>query len=99
MNTFQLPQVLTKYPFSKGSLAGVYACDQLPSVEINEYPKSFVVNTDLMELPGTHWIAVYFNEKIKGEFFDSDGKHLIHYNKYFLDFMNRNAVEWEHNKI
>ena len=36
---------------------------------------------------------------MKGDFFDSYGKHPIHYNKYFLDFMNRNAVEWEHNKI
>ena len=30
---------------------------------------------------------------------DSYGKHPIHCNKYFLDFMNRNAVEWQHNKI
>ena len=36
---------------------------------------------------------------MKGEFFDSYGKHPIHYNKHFLHFMNRNAVEWEHNKI
>ena len=36
---------------------------------------------------------------MKGEFFDSYGKHPIHYNKHFLDFMNRNAVEWEQNKI
>ena len=36
---------------------------------------------------------------MKGELFDSYGKHPIHYNKHFLDFMNRNAVEWEHNKI
>ena len=36
---------------------------------------------------------------MKGEFFDSYGKHPIHYDKHFLDFMNRNAVEWEHNKI
>ena len=36
---------------------------------------------------------------MKGEFFDSYGKHPIHYNKHFLDFMNRNAVEWEHSKI
>ena len=36
---------------------------------------------------------------MKGEFFDSYRKHPIHYNKHFLDFMNRNAVEWEHNKI
>ena len=75
MNTFQLPQVLTKYPFTKRSFAGVYryACDQLSSIEIRKYPKSFVVNTDPMELPGTHWIAIYFNEQMKGEFFDSYG--------------------------
>ena len=60
MNTFQLAQVLTKDPFTKGSFSGVYACDELTSIEINEYPKSFVVNTDPMELPGTHWIAIYF---------------------------------------
>ena len=99
MNTLQLVQVLTKDPFTKGSFAGVYSCDQLSSIEINKYPKSFVVNTDHMELPGTHWIAIYFNEQMKGEFFDSYGKYLIHYNKHFLDFMNRNTVEWEHNKI
>ena len=99
MNTYQLTQVLAKDPFSKGSFAGVYACDQLPSIEINEYPKSFVVNTDPMELPGTHWIAIYFNEQMKREFFYSYGEHPIHYNKHFLHFMNRNAVEWERNKI
>ena len=99
MNTFQLAQVLTIDPFTKESFSGVYACNQLSSIEINEYPKSFVVNTDLMELPSTHWIATYFNEQMKGEFFDSYGKHPIHYNKHFLDFMNRNAVEWEHNMI
>ena len=99
MNTFQLAQVLTKDPVTKESFSGVYACDQLSSIEINEYPKSFVVNTDPMELPGTHWIAIYFNEQMKGEFFDSYGKQPIHYNKHFLDFMNRNAVEWQHNKI
>ena len=98
MNTFQLAQVPTKDPFTKGSFSDVYACDELTSMEINKYPKSFVVNTDPMELPCTHWIAIYFNEQMK-EFFDSYGKHPIHYNKHFSDFMNRNAVEWEHNKI
>ena len=71
MNTFQLAQVLTKDLFTKGSFAIVYVCDQLSSIEINKYPKSFVVNTDPMELPGTHWIAIYFNEQMKGESFDS----------------------------
>ena len=84
-------QVLMKDPFTKGSFAGVYACDELSSTKIKKYPKSFVVNTDPMELPGTHSIAIYFNEQMKRAFFDSYGKHPIYYNKYFLDFMNRNA--------
>ena len=75
MNTFHLAQVLMKDPFTKGSFAGLYACDQLSSIKINKYPKSFVVNTDPIELPGTYWIAIYFNEQMKGEFFDSYGKH------------------------
>ena len=99
MNTFQLAQVLTKDPFVKGSFAGVYACDHLSYIEINKYPKSFLVNTDPMELPGTHWITTSFNEQMKEEFFDSYGKHLVNYNKHFSDLINRNAVEWGHNKI
>ena len=39
MNTFQLAQVLTKDPFTKGSFSGVYAFDELTSIEINNYPK------------------------------------------------------------
>ena len=95
MNTFQLAQLLTTDLFTKGSFAGVYACDQLSSIEISKYPKSFVV----MELPDIHWIAIYFDEQMKGEFFDSFRKHPIHYDKHFLDIMNRNAAEWKHNKI
>ena len=41
MNTFQLAQVLTKDPFTKGSFSGVYASDELTSIEINKYPKSW----------------------------------------------------------
>ena len=92
MNTFQLAQVLTKGPF-KGSFDGVDACDQLSSIEISKYLKSFVVNTDPVELPGTEWIVIKFNEQMKGEFFDSYRQHPIHYNKHFLDFTNRNAAE------
>ena len=54
MNTFQLAQILTKDPFTKESFAGVYACDELTSIKINKYPKSFVVSTDPIELSGTH---------------------------------------------
>ena len=99
MNTFHLTQIFMKDPFTTGSFAGVYACDQLFSIKIRKYPKTFVVSTDPMELPGTHWMAIYFKEQMKGEFFDSYGKHLIYYKKHFLDFRKRNTVERKHNKI
>ena len=91
MNTFQLAQVLTKDPFTKGNFAGVYACDKLSSIEISKYPKSSVVNTDPMELPGTHWILIYFNEQMKGEFFDYYGKHPIHYDRLWAFLLDK----WE----
>ena len=77
LNTLQLAQVLTKDPSTKGSFAGVHACDQLSSIEISKYPKSLVSNTDPMELPGAHWMAIYFDEQMKGGFFDSYGQHPI----------------------
>ena len=55
-----------KDPFTKGNFACVYACDRLSSTEVNEYPKTCLVNTYPMELSGTNWIAIYFNEKMKG---------------------------------
>ena len=64
VNTFQLAQVLTKDLCTKGSFAGVYDCDQLSSIEISKYSKSFVVNSDPMEPPGTNWIAIYFNRQM-----------------------------------
>ena len=38
MNTFQLAQVYTKDPFINGSFSGVYACDELNSIEIKSIP-------------------------------------------------------------
>ena len=84
MNTFQLAQVLAKDPFTKGGFAGVYVCDQLSSIEINKYPKLLWSDTDPIELLGTHWTAIYFNEKMKGELFGSYRKDPIHYTKYFF---------------
>ena len=71
INTFQLAQILTKDLFTKLRFLGVYPCNELSSTEINKYPKLFVVNTDPIELLGTHWTTMYFNEQMKGEFFDS----------------------------
>ena len=96
MNTSQLAHVLSSDPVVKKSFGGVYACDQLPSLSVNSYPKSFVVNTDPKSLPGTHWIAIYLEDEQHGEFFDSYGQHPDMYSEHFLNFMNRTV--WKHNE-
>ena len=98
MNTLQLKHVLSNDPFIKNSFGGVYACDQLEEVTVEKYPQSFVVNTDPKHLPGTHWIAIYFTEDLKAEFFDSYGLHPTKYNEQFLTFIERNSVDWLHNE-
>ena len=98
MNTLQLKQILSSDSFIKKSFGGVYACDQLSTLTVDSYPKSIVVNTDPTNLPGTHWVAIYFTDEMKGEFFDSYGRRPDDYNRHFLNFMDRNSLEWESNE-
>ena len=93
-----MTHILSNDPFVKKSFAGVYAIDQLPLVTVKDYPKSFVINTDPKTLPGTHWIAVYFTDKMNGEFFDSYGQHPNGYDRNFIDVIERNALEWTYNE-
>ena len=97
MNTFQLAQVLTKDPFTKGSFAGVYACDELSSIKISKYPKSFVVNTDPMELPGdifylTHYVFTVFKKYTKYRI-------MLKIVKYDLKKCIKNTIMIKYNKI
>ena len=98
MNTTQLTHVLSADPVVKEIFGGVYPSDQLSSVAVNSYPKSFVVNTDPKSLPGTHWITIYLENEEHGEFFDSYGQHPNDYNNYFVNFMNKHTTEWKHNE-
>lgn len=47
----------------------VYAADQAPCQA--PYPRCAIVNTDPIELPGQHWVAVFWTGPDQGEFFDS----------------------------
>ena len=98
MNSLQLQQILSNDPFIKKSFDGVYACDELSSITVNSYPKSYIVNTDPKDLPGAHWIAIYFTDELNAEFFDSYGLHPSNYNNQFIRFIERNSVHWIHNK-
>ena len=66
MNTLQIERLLkNKKIFKK-----VCAFDQL---EKPVFPSAYVINSDLSNELGEHWIAVYFDKRDRGEYFDSYG--------------------------
>lgn len=72
MNTSQLKCVINCDSVMKKMIKGVFARDEIPS-EISSFPSGFIVNTDDGHHVGRHWLAFYFESKIKTEFFDSYG--------------------------
>ena len=66
MNTLQLERALKHNTFTKKIFVGVFAADELPT--LNTFPYGFVANTDPSTEPGTHWVAFYFPSLTKENF-------------------------------
>ena len=66
MNTLQIKRLLR----NEKILKKVCAFDQL---EKPVFPSTYVINSDPSNEPGEHWIAVYFDKRGGGEYFDSYG--------------------------
>ena len=76
MDTLQLRQILSFDPFTKPVVRMVCAKDELPSTVTtvsHTQPTAYVVNLDPSHLPGSHWVALYFDRHVQGEYFDSMG--------------------------
>lgn len=96
MNTLQLIQVMEQDFKSRGKFCGVYASDTLPSV-IEHYPCGLIVNTDPQTEKGSHWVAVYFPTKERGEFFYSYGYPPDFYQQNFKTFLDSHSRTWVYN--
>ena len=70
MNTLQIERLLKKDLKSKTIFKKVCALDQL---EKPTFPSAYVINSDPSSKPGEHWVAVYFDKRGRGEYFDSYG--------------------------
>lgn len=92
MNTVQIREILEADPYTREVFAGVYPRDRLPHT-IEKYPSAYVCNTDTKE--GEHWIAIYVDKHVRGEYFDSYGLPPIH--RTFLNFLNVNCISWTFN--
>ena len=75
------------------AFGGIFAIDQLPQ-SIPHYPFLAVINTQSHNLPGEHWIAIYINEKRRGEVFDSLATPT---NAFLSRWMNRHTRSWRRN--
>lgn len=83
MNTDQLYKVLKER--CRKTFLGVYAIDQLPRTLPTKRPLLLVCNTDPIQKPGQHWIAIYIGPNSYGEYFDSLGLTVPSTFKKFLD--------------
>ena len=93
MNTQQIESLLKRDPQSKKIFKKVCAFDQ---VEQPTFPSAYVVNSDPSNKPGEHWVAIYFDKKGRGEYFDSYGLPPSFLN--LEEYMNRYSRDWIWNK-
>ena len=85
MNTSQLQCCIDCSPVLRKSVIGVFAADQLPlSLRV---PCGLIVNTDVYNKEGQHWCSFYFPSAHIVEYFDSYGKSIDYYNKYFPKYV------------
>ena len=74
MNTVQLFNCLTKIIKPPTKFLGVFPKNQIPAISSMTYfPVCFIANTDESTLPGSHWVAFWFDSPHYCEFFDSYG--------------------------
>lgn len=78
------------------SFQGVFSRDNLPLTPSTQYPSIFIVNTDSVEGPGEHWVAIVFENKSRGLFFDSFGKPPMYYGQELETFLNTHVVGYKH---
>ena len=95
MDTVQLLKVLQGDRYTRQYLRGVFPSDRLPPV--NRYPQAFIINSDTSDQSGTHWLACYFDQDKRAEFFDSFGQAPAAYGHYFKTFIDDNSVSCTYN--
>jgi len=69
------------------SFLGVFPADRLPPT--HSPGAGLIVNTDLADQPGTHWVAMYWDGDGRAEFFDSYGQTPQSYHPSWRNYLGR----------
>lgn len=88
MDGLQLFYILSQEKITSPFFQGVYSRDTLPVLQENT---CVIVNTDDSSQPGTHWLALFVNDKRELEFYDSYGKPPEFYN---VNTTSYSDVQW-----
>ncbi|KAJ8030247.1 hypothetical protein HOLleu_26606 [Holothuria leucospilota] len=78
----------------------VFPSDCLPR-ERFLFPRAFIANTDEADKPGSHWVAVYFEDN-GVDFFDSFGRTPEECSPYFEHFLKKhcnNIIRWNQKRL
>jgi hypothetical protein len=99
MNTSELKCLLERALSSTACrFLGVFAADEAPaqlSRDPNQYPCTYVINTDVASQPGRHWVACFASSPDSAvEFFDSYGKPHSVYPNIRMPTLQRRVHRW-----
>ena len=94
MNTLEINKHFKGY----SCYAGTFACDELPSNQLSKKPFALIMNTDPVDKPGQHWVAIFVDKHNNAEYFDSYGFPPLNVSVYKF-FENQNVASFIHNTI
>jgi hypothetical protein len=90
LSTEDIYNFITKDTLMLKCFGGVNPLDKLPNnIQLGNF---YIINSDPAELPGEHWICVFFPRKSHPEFFDSLGRNPSSYSAAITDFMGDEYV-------
>ena len=68
-DTWTLRNICQQDAYIRRYFLDVYGADQVPCQA--PYPRCAIANTDPIDLPGQHWVGLFWTGPQQGEFFDS----------------------------
>ena len=93
----QLERAIYRHGDDRVNMAfrGIYPLDRLPHLDMRG-PLFIILNTDVENLPGRHWKAIYIDELGHGEIFDSLATPI---SDRLIRFMNAHSTKWTRNTM
>ena len=87
MNTHE---ILNELKHEIHCFKGVFPVNEINELKINDRPLGLVLNWDFSNEPGSHWVALFVNEKNIATYFDSYG--FPNFNENFINFLKLNKI-------